>query len=168
MPAKLESITIPAEVTLEKIPGIIIDYSSREQTDQELVIEIERANAICLVYAMNDESSKQKLATYWLPKINQIEDSLLITASTTSANDTHSSAFSAFNAKRSIVLVANKYDTNERINVMLNDSFIGKLIASHHQIETCIQCSAKTLRNVPEVCVNYNIQSISIYPSICT
>lgn len=74
MPAKLESITIPAEVTLEKIPGIIVDYSSREQTEQDLTSEIEHANVLCLVYAVNDEASKQKLQSYWLPKIKEIED----------------------------------------------------------------------------------------------
>jgi hypothetical protein len=99
---------------------------------------------------LNDEASKQKLATYWLPKIKQVEESLIITESTSSVSDPLAESSSLHN-KRSIVLVANKYDTNERANVMLNDPFIGKLIASHHQIETCIQCSAKTLRNVPEV-----------------
>ena len=46
------------------MPGIIIDYSSREQTEQDLINEIEKANTLCLVYDLNDDESKQKLKTY--------------------------------------------------------------------------------------------------------
>lgn len=42
IPAKLEPIVIPAEVTLENVPGIIIDYSKREHSDKILVNEIQR------------------------------------------------------------------------------------------------------------------------------
>jgi mitochondrial Rho GTPase 1 len=128
------------------VPGIIIDYSSREQTEQDLINEIEKANTLCLVYDLNDDESKQKLKTYWLPKIKEIEESF---------NDNL--------IKRPIILVANKHDTNERNNVMLNDSFISKLIVNNHQIETCIQCSAKTLKNVPEVF--YYAQKSVLYPT---
>ena len=45
IPARLEPIIIPAEVTLENVPGIIIDYSKREHTDKFLATEIQRVNA---------------------------------------------------------------------------------------------------------------------------
>lgn len=64
--------------------------------------------------------------------------------------------------KRPIVLVANKLDTENDQIVITSDPFIAKLISSNHQIETCIQCSAKTLKNVPEVF--YYAQKSVLYP----
>jgi Ras family protein T1 len=75
LPAKIESILIPPGVTIENVPVLITDYSMREQTlRSDLTTQVQRTNAICLVYAMNDDNSKEKLATFWLPKINEILD----------------------------------------------------------------------------------------------
>lgn len=160
LPSKLESITIPAEVTLEKVPGIIIDYSSREQNEDELAKEILRANVLCLVYAINNESSKEKLKSYWMPKIEEVEAGNLNNSLNTSFNG--SCADLTLSVRRPIIIVANKRDTATREN-LLNDSLISKLIRSNTQIETCIQCSAKTLKNVPEVF--YYAQKSILYPT---
>ncbi|CAF0742749.1 unnamed protein product [Brachionus calyciflorus] len=152
LPAKLEPITIPAEVTLEKIPGVIIDFSFREQTEQDLINEIEKASVICLVYSIENETSKEKLISYWMPKIQEIEDSLLSQSFT-----------EQIPSKRPIVLVGNKTDTNLDRNNPTQDSLITQLIRSNSQIETCIMCSAKTLKNVPEVF--YYAQKSVLYPT---
>ena len=136
------------------MPGIIIDYSSREQNEIDLIREIERANVLCLVYAINDESSKEKLKTYWLPKIQEIES--------------YSSSSSSVNCptdgpKRPIILVANKHDTSSSRENLVNDQLVSHLIRMNSQIETCIQCSAKTLKNVPEVF--YYAQKSVLYPT---
>lgn len=133
-------------MTLEKIPGIIIDFSSREQSDEELTKEIERANVLCLVYATNNENSKESLKSYWIPLIQQVE---LISTDQSGI-------------KRPIIIVANKHDTSARDN-LVHDQFISKLIRANSQIETCIQCSAKTLKNVPEVF--YYAQKSILYPT---
>lgn len=44
IPKKLEPIVIPAEVTLENVPGVIIDYSKREQNEKDLLNEIKRVS----------------------------------------------------------------------------------------------------------------------------
>ena len=171
LPTKLESITIPAEVTLEKVPGVIIDYSAREQSEQDLIKEVEKASVICLVYALNDDTSKEKLCTYWLPKIQEIEESLASqspsdsftsgsTSNITSLNHTNKNSINT--QKRPIVLVANKTDTLNEVNVT-QDPLITSLILSHSQIETCVQCSARTLKNVPEVF--YYAQKSVLYPT---
>jgi len=141
LPTRLESILIPPEVTLENVPGIIIDYSSREQTEDELVNEIKRASVICLVYAMNDEESKQKLFNYWLPKINEHQDEDFM---------------------KPIVIVGNKCDMAE-INI-LQDHFINKLLLKYTEIETCIECSAKTFKNISELF--YYAQKSVLYPTL--
>jgi GTPase SAR1 family protein len=76
LPAKIESILIPPGVTIENVPVLITDYSIREQTLDDLTSQIHRTNAICLVYAVNDDGSKEKLASFWLPKINEVLDGL--------------------------------------------------------------------------------------------
>ena len=169
MPAKLEAITIPAEVTLEKVPGVIVDYSKREQSEQDLDKEIEKASVICLVYSLSDEVSKSMLAAYWLPKINEIEESLYLNSLKSDSILTASLPPRIIDAnknvpKRPIIIVANKLDENNDPNrVLTSDSSISSLILSNPQIETCIQCSAKTLKNVPEVF--YYAQKSVLYPT---
>jgi Ca2+-binding EF-hand superfamily protein len=151
------------------VPGVIVDYSSREQSEFDLVKEIEKSNVICIVYAMNDDSSKEKLASYWLPKINEIEETAANLSPSTSFTSNLSDSNIIFNnssgkstAKRPIVIVANKCDTSTENN-LTSDALISKLIISNPQIETCIQCSAKTLKNVPEVF--YYAQKSVLYPT---
>jgi Ras family protein T1 len=176
-------------VTLEKVPGLIIDFSSREQNEQELSKEIEKSNVICLVYSLNDDFSKEQLSNYWLPKINEIEEALskqtlspstsftsnLIAAAAPACSssvgdsdfDTEQSQiqFTVKNPyfKRPIVLVANKSDTTVNPNTLVQDTFISRLVSANAQIESCVQCSAKNLKNVPEVF--YYAQKSVLYPT---
>ncbi|VEL07997.1 unnamed protein product [Protopolystoma xenopodis] len=73
VPARAEEITIPADVTPERVPTQIVDYSSRLQNSDELCSEICRADVMCLVYALDDDNSISKLRSYWLPFIQQCE-----------------------------------------------------------------------------------------------
>lgn len=125
------------------------------------------------MYAINNDLSKEKLVSYWLPKIQEIEESSLsVSPSTSFANnliETPSTSSTNLTItkntiKRPIVLVANKSDTllNERVN-LTQDPIIAQLIIAHSQIETCIMCSAKTLKNVPEVF--YYAQKSVLYPT---
>lgn len=162
LPSKLESITIPAEVTLEKVPGIIIDYSSTEQSEEDLNQEIERANVLVLVYAVNDETSKEKLKSYWMPKIQEVETKFnqeVLNSSSVSSGFLDP----AMTTKRPIIIVANKTDSLNNRENLVNDQLVSRLIRANNQIETCIQCSAKTLKNVPEVF--YYAQKSILYPT---
>uniref|UniRef100_A0A8C5L6A8 Miro domain-containing protein n=1 Tax=Jaculus jaculus TaxID=51337 RepID=A0A8C5L6A8_JACJA len=64
VPARAEEITIPADVTPEKVPTHIVDYSA-EQTDEELQEEIHKANVVCVVYDVSEE-----IRTKWIPLVN--------------------------------------------------------------------------------------------------
>jgi Ras family protein T1 len=130
-----------------------------------LVREIEKASVLCLVYAVNDQASKEKLCTYWLPKITEIEDSLSAVSPSASVSSLAAAASPTSpygTQKRPIVLVANKSDTQNEMN-LTQDPLISSLILSHSQIETCVKCSAKTLKNVPEVF--YYAQKSVLYPT---
>jgi GTPase SAR1 family protein len=162
------------------VPGLIIDFSSREQNDEELSKEIEKSNVICLVYSLGDDESKERLSSYWLPKIEEIEEALsgnkstqkpvspsssftannLADLSLISTNDhsTSTKIAAASTSRRPIVLVANKSDLVINPNALNQDPFVWRLVLDHPQIETCVQCSAKTLKNVPEVLNKSNNQ----------
>jgi mitochondrial Rho GTPase 1 len=65
VPPKAEEITIPADVTPENVPTNIVDYCCLEQTDEQLTDEIQKAHVVCVVYAVDDENTLDRVSTYW-------------------------------------------------------------------------------------------------------
>lgn len=57
VPPKCEEITIPPEVTPVNIATEIVDFSAQEQTENELAIEIKKASVICIVYAIDNDAT---------------------------------------------------------------------------------------------------------------
>ncbi|MEQ2184147.1 Mitochondrial Rho GTPase 1-A [Goodea atripinnis] len=74
VPYRVEEITIPADVTPERVPTHIVDYSEAEQTDEQLFQEISKANVICIVYAVNNKKSIEKVTNHWIPLITENTD----------------------------------------------------------------------------------------------
>uniref|UniRef100_A0A8C5CMH7 Mitochondrial Rho GTPase n=1 Tax=Gadus morhua TaxID=8049 RepID=A0A8C5CMH7_GADMO len=74
VPYRAEEITIPADVTPERVPTHIVDYSEAEQTDEQLFQEISKANVICIVYAVNNKKSIEKVTSHWIPLITDNTD----------------------------------------------------------------------------------------------
>lgn len=70
VPLRAEEITIPADVTPEKVPTHIVDYSETEQTDEVLREEIIKANVVCVVYDVTQEETIDKIRTKWIPLVN--------------------------------------------------------------------------------------------------
>ncbi|KAL8577336.1 hypothetical protein ACOMHN_044842 [Nucella lapillus] len=137
VPAKAEEITIPADVTPEHVPTHIVDYSVKEQ-DTKLDDEIARASVICVVYSVVDEDSIQRLTTYWLPQLRSV------------LGQEH---------RTPVILVGNKvdladYPTLESILPIMNDFY---------EVETCVECSARTLKNISEVF--YYAQKAVLHPT---
>ncbi|XP_060588592.1 mitochondrial Rho GTPase 1-like isoform X2 [Ruditapes philippinarum] len=137
VPAKAEEITIPADVTPERVPTHIVDFSSREQSEDDLIEEVKKAHVICIVYAVNDEDSMEGITSTWLPFIRKQlgED-----------------------AGVPVILVGNKgdlidYSTGEAMEPIMQD---------FAEVETTIECSAKSLRNISELF--YYAQKAVLYP----
>ncbi|XP_064171873.1 mitochondrial Rho GTPase 1-A-like [Anguilla rostrata] len=74
VPLRAEEITIPADVTPERVPTHIVDYSEAEQSDEQLYHEISKANVICIVYSVNNKKSIEKVTSHWIPLINERTD----------------------------------------------------------------------------------------------
>lgn len=138
VPARAEEITIPADVTPEHVPTHIVDYSAKEQDDVMLEEEVAKASVICIVYSVMDEDSIQRLTTYWLPLLRNL------------LGEEH---------RTPVILVGNKVDLAdypmlESILPIMND---------FSEVETCVECSARTLKNISEVF--YYAQKAVLHPT---
>ncbi|KAM4691699.1 LOW QUALITY PROTEIN: mitochondrial Rho GTPase 1 [Rhinophrynus dorsalis] len=125
VPSRAEEITIPGDVTPER-PTHIVDYSEAEQTDEQLYHEISRANVICIVYAVNNKNSIDKVTNHWIP---------LITERTDKDN------------RVPLILVGNKSDLLDYSSM----ETILPIMNQYSEIETCVECSAKNLKNISEL-----------------
>lgn len=90
--------------------------------------EIRQAQVICLVYAVDDLKTFARLPTYWLPYIRSLGVSV------------------------PVVLVGNRIDTRgpNVTNDSLEDDIL-PIMNDFKEVETCVECSAKSLINIAEV-----------------
>ncbi|KAK7791917.1 hypothetical protein R5R35_005431 [Gryllus longicercus] len=137
VPAKAEEITIPPDVTPEQVPTHIVDYSAAEQTDEMLMEEIHRAHVICIVYSVEDEETLDKVTTRWLPLIRVASPG----------------------QPCPVLLVGNKVDL---VDYSLIDAAYS-IMEEYPEIESCIECSAKTLKNISEMF--YYAQKAVLHPT---
>ncbi|XP_011689148.1 PREDICTED: mitochondrial Rho GTPase isoform X1 [Wasmannia auropunctata] len=137
VPSKAEEITIPADVTPEQVPTHIVDYSAVEQTEDQLAEEIQKAHVICVVYSVDDEDTLDRAASYWLPLIRRCSP----------------------DNRCPVVLVGNKIDLVDYSTI----EAVYPIMKEFTEIESCIECSAKTLQNVSETF--YYAQKAVLHPT---
>ncbi|XP_077300765.1 mitochondrial Rho GTPase isoform X2 [Arctopsyche grandis] len=138
VPSKAEEITIPADVTPEQVPTNIVDYSAAEQTSDNLTEEIQKSHVVCIVYAVDDEETLNRVSSHWLPLIREA---------------------CAPDQKKPVVLVGNKVDL---IDYSTLHSIL-EIAESFPEIDSCIECSAKTLSNISEMF--YYAQKAVLHPT---
>ncbi|XP_039516920.1 mitochondrial Rho GTPase 1b isoform X3 [Pimephales promelas] len=138
VPYKAEEITIPADVTPERVPTHIVDYSEAEQTDEQLYQEISKANVICIVYSVNNKKSIEKVTSHWIPLINERTDK---------------------DSRVPLILVGNKSDLVEHSSM----ETVLPIMNKYTEIETCVECSAKNLKNISELF--YYAQKAVLHPT---
>nr|XP_020452788.1 mitochondrial Rho GTPase 1-A-like [Monopterus albus] len=138
VPYRAEEITIPADVTPERVPTHIVDYSEAEQTDEQLFQEISKANVICIVYSVNNKKSIEKVTSHWIPLITENTDK---------------------DSRVPLILVGNKSDLVEHSSM----ETILPIMNQYTEIETCVECSAKNLKNISELF--YYAQKAVLHPT---
>ncbi|XP_039542973.1 mitochondrial Rho GTPase 1-A isoform X5 [Pimephales promelas] len=138
VPPRAEEITIPADVTPERVPTHIVDYSEAEQSDEQLYQEITKANVICIVYSVNNKKSIEKVTSHWIPLINERTDK---------------------DSRVPLILVGNKSDLVEHSSM----ETILPIMNQYSDIETCVECSAKNLKNISELF--YYAQKAVLHPT---
>ncbi|XP_029842619.1 mitochondrial Rho GTPase 1 [Ixodes scapularis] len=138
VPPRAEEITIPADVTPEKVPTRIVDFSTQEQSQENLAEEIGKANVVCIVYAVDDDDTIDKITDYWLPLLRE------------QLGDEHATP---------VVLVGNKADLVEYSSLEM----IVPIMSQYQEVETCVECSAKTFKNISELF--YYAQKAVLHPT---
>nr|CAB3265573.1 mitochondrial Rho GTPase 1-like [Phallusia mammillata] len=138
VPCRVEEITIPADVTPEKVPTYIVDYSEADQAEYKLCEEVARANVVCLVYDLTDLGTLHQVRERWLPLVRE---------------------YSMHDTMLPVILVGNKSDliTDTKMYEIM------PLMNDFPEIETCIECSSKTLNNVSEMF--YFAQKAVLHPT---
>lgn len=142
VPPRFKEIRLHPDSNPDHILTAISDYNSEEQSLEELYNEISKASVIVIVYDVNDTSSVDRIRKYWMPNVQKEivgSDALY---------------------GKPIILVGNKSDSEES-NSKLNE--VITLMNEFPEIETCVESSAKTMKNVSDIF--YYAQRAVIYPS---
>ncbi|XP_066966976.1 mitochondrial Rho GTPase isoform X2 [Macrobrachium rosenbergii] len=138
VPSRAEEITIPPDVTPEKVPTHIVDYSEREQSVDQLRAEVNHADVICIVYSVDDEDTLDRVTGHWLPFIRS-----------TLGQQHHTP----------VILVGNKVDLVDYSTMEI----VLQTMMDYSEIETCVECSARTLKNISEMF--YYAQKAVLHPT---
>uniref|UniRef100_A0A3B4GIE1 Mitochondrial Rho GTPase n=1 Tax=Pundamilia nyererei TaxID=303518 RepID=A0A3B4GIE1_9CICH len=133
VPPRAEEITIPADVTPEKVPTHIVDYS-----DPTFFLHPLQANVVCVVYDVTNEDTIDKIKTKWIPLVNGDAEK---------------------GNKVPIILVGNKSD----LRCGSSMETILPIMNQFSEIETCVECSAKNLKNISELF--YYAQKAVLHPT---
>eukprot|EP00123_Amoebidium_parasiticum_P016428 comp23425_c0_seq1/m.38972 comp23425_c0_seq1/g.38972 ORF comp23425_c0_seq1/g.38972 comp23425_c0_seq1/m.38972 type:complete len:643 (-) comp23425_c0_seq1:268-2196(-) len=150
--AVVPEVTIPPEVTPEKVTTHIIDTSSRPEDREQVEQEILNADVVCVVYAVDNLDSFGRIASHWLPYIRQV-------------NGVHDD--SSESQLVPVILVGNKIDCRrstggDSVNHNLEQSIM-PIMVQFKEVETCVECSAKELMNISEVF--YFAQKAVLHPT---
>ncbi|KAH9997968.1 P-loop containing nucleoside triphosphate hydrolase protein [Russula vinacea] len=121
-------VTISPEFTSENVTTYIVDSGAGPDDKHYLELEIRKAHVICVVYAIDNSNSFNRISVYWLPYFRQLGINV------------------------PVILVGNKIDLRggEVTNKSLEDE-IRPIMADFKEVETCVECSAKIPLNVSEV-----------------
>ncbi|KAJ2357797.1 ERMES complex Ca(2+)-binding regulatory GTPase gem1 [Coemansia sp. RSA 2618] len=139
--AVVPEVTIPPEVTPEKVTTHIIDTSSKSEDQDTLERELRKANVVCIVYAVDERSSFTQVHEHWLPYLRRQGINL------------------------PVILVGNKVDMRDEDAgraTVLEDEVV-PIMNEYREIEICVECSAKALLNVSELF--YFAQKAVLHPT---
>ncbi|GLT52741.1 hypothetical protein SLA2020_260630 [Shorea laevis] len=130
---------LPADFYPDRIPVTIVDTSSSVESRGKLVEELKRADAVVLTYACDDSLTLTRLNTFWLPEFRRLE------------------------VKAPVIVVGCKLDLRDERQPMSLEQVMGPIMQQYREIETCIECSAATLIQVPDVF--YYAQKAILHPT---
>ncbi|KEP53085.1 Rho GTPase [Rhizoctonia solani 123E] len=121
-------VTIPPEVTPENVTTYIVDSSAAPADRPHLESEIRKAHVICVVYAIDNPNSFDRVPTYWLPY------------------------FRSLGVNVPVILVGNKIDLRggEVSNEDLENE-VAPIMEEFKEVETCVECSARIPTNIANI-----------------
>ncbi|XP_022960031.1 mitochondrial Rho GTPase 2-like [Cucurbita moschata] len=139
VPSVLPPTHLPADFYPDGVPLTIIDSSSSMDNKFKLYEELKRADAVLLTYACDQPMTLTRLTTYWLNELHQL------------------------GVKAPVILVGCKLDLRDEHRPTSMEDIVAPIMKQFREIETCIECSAATLLQVPEVF--YYAQRAVLHPT---
>lgn len=139
----LPVLVVPKDVTPEHVHVSIVDTPGDPSQVSTVETQLLQADVVVLVYAVDDDSSTNRVISHWLPK------------------------FRALSLSIPIVLVGNKIDVRGGVTdpeaAAKMEAFIKPIMDRFREVDVCIECSAKTVSNISEVF--YFAQKAVLYPT---
>ncbi|KAK7242987.1 hypothetical protein RIF29_37769 [Crotalaria pallida] len=123
----LPPTVLPHDLFPDHVPLTLVDTSSILEKQGKRNEELKRADVVVLTYACNDPTSFTRLTSYWLPELDKLE------------------------VKSPVIVVGCKLDLRDENQQVSLESLMPPLLQQCKDIATCIECSAYTLYQVPEV-----------------
>jgi mitochondrial Rho GTPase 1 len=124
-PPVLPPAKLPAETTPEGVPVVITDTSSRQEDKQAFEAAVRSASVIVLCFAMDKPATLRRVSSHWMPELKRMGIAI------------------------PVLLVGCKSDVRPA-DRSLHQAVL-PLVKTFPQIETCMECSARTLQFVGEV-----------------
>ncbi|GAV89498.1 EF_assoc_1 domain-containing protein/EF_assoc_2 domain-containing protein/Miro domain-containing protein/EF_hand_4 domain-containing protein [Cephalotus follicularis] len=139
VPPVLPPTRLPADFYPDGVPFTIIDTSSSVENRGRLFEELKRADAVVLTYACDQPMTLTRLSTFWLVELHRLE------------------------VKVPVIVVGCKLDLRDEQDSVSLEQIMGPIMQQFREIETCIECSAATLIQVPDVF--YYAQRAVLHPT---
>ncbi|XWS42415.1 hypothetical protein CRYUN_Cryun16bG0012600 [Craigia yunnanensis] len=139
LPRLLPPTRLPEDLCADSVPITIIDTSSNSEDRGNLAEELKRADAIVLTYACDQPETLNRLNTFWLPELRQLE------------------------VKVPVIVVGCKLDLRDEQQQVSLEQVVSPIMQQFREIETCIECSAYRHSQIPEVF--YYAQKAVLHPT---
>lgn len=139
----LPVVVVPEDATPEHVHVSIVDTPGGDAGMPKVNEDLKSADVVVLVYAVDDSASIGAVCSFWLKKFRDMK------------------------LQVPIILVGNKIDlrggiTDPRAAENM-EAFIKPIMDNYREVEVCIECSAKTVSNIPEVF--YFAQKAVLHPT---
>lgn len=140
----LPVVVVPEDATPDHVHVSIVDTPGGDGDIAKVDEGLSSADVVVLVYAVDNQSSIERVRSFWLDKFRAMELSV------------------------PIILVGNKIDTRSGVAqdprvAQSMEEFIKPIMEDYREVEVCIECSAKNVSNIPEVF--YFAQKAVLHPT---
>ncbi|KAF9669970.1 hypothetical protein SADUNF_Sadunf13G0019900 [Salix dunnii] len=139
VPPVLPPTRMPDDFYPDRVPITIIDTSSKAEDAGKVAEELKRADAVVLTYACDRPETLDRLSTFWLPELRQLE------------------------VKVPVIVVGCKLDLRDENQQVSLEQVMSPIMQQFREIETCIECSAFKHIQIPEVF--YYAQKAVLHPT---
>uniref|UniRef100_A0A2P2LK81 Mitochondrial Rho GTPase 2 isoform X3 n=1 Tax=Rhizophora mucronata TaxID=61149 RepID=A0A2P2LK81_RHIMU len=139
VPPMLRPTRLPADLFPDRVPITIIDTSAALENRGKLVEELKKADVVMLTYACDQPSTLNRISTFWLEELRRLE------------------------VKAPVIVVGCKLDLRDENQAISLEHVMGPIMQRYREIETCIECSAVTLMQVPDAF--YYAQKAVLHPT---